>query len=139
MLDAPVLSVDTNGMTSLATLLAQNPEWSLVLAAYAAAEQVLPPAPKRAELAVEVEPDAVEDGRWVPRLHDLQEIQDDRLPRIHGRLIAEGLLRFNLLGRSAGIGYRLTPAGRQALGLAPPADIDEHAERAPDEQESAAA
>jgi hypothetical protein len=139
MLDAPVLSVDTNGMTSLDTLLAQNPEWSPVLAAYAAAEPLLPPAPKRAEPAAEAQTEAVEDGRWVPRLHDVQGIEADRLPRIHGRLIAEGLLKFNLLGRSAGIGYRLTPTGRHALGLAPQGDTDERSERVTEEQEPAAA
>jgi hypothetical protein len=126
-------------MTPLATLLAQNPEWSLVLAAYAAAEQLLPPTPKRAEATPESETEVDDDGRWVPRLDDLQGIEAERLPRIHGRLIAEGLLKFNLLGRSAGIGYRLTPAGRQALGLSGQVDSDDQAERAADEHETAAA
>jgi hypothetical protein len=126
-------------MTPLATLLAQNPEWSLVLAAYAAAEQLLPPTPKRAEATPESETEVDDDGRWVPRLDDLQGIEAERLPRIHGRLIAEGLLKFNLLGRSAGIGYRLTPAGRQALGLSGQVDSDDQAEGAADEHETAAA
>lgn len=127
-------------MTSLASLLAQNPDWSLVLAAYAEAEQSLPPAARRPEPGAETEESPGDDARWVPRLHDVQGIDDSRLPRVHGRLIAEGLLRFNLLGRTAGIGYRLTPAGRQALGLADQlATPEEQAEPSSDEYSSAVA
>lgn len=133
-------------MTSLPSLLAQHPEWSIVLSAYAGAEQALPPRPKRTGgaatagspdgLPAEDDASAVEqsgessspdeatpaeteeDSRWIPRLGEVEGVAADQLSRVHGRLIAEGLLRFNLLGRTDGIGYRLTPAGRQAVEIA---------------------
>lgn len=115
--------------TALPSLLEQHPEWSLVLAAYSAAEQHLPPRPKRAAPAVSegsAQPDDAldpasegdDDTRWIPRIGEIAGIAPELLPRAHGRLIAEGLLRFDLMGRSDGLGYRLTPAGRQALAIA---------------------
>jgi len=52
---------------------------------------------------------------WIPRLRDVDEVPRDRLTPIHGRLIAHGLLQFQLQGREEGVVYRLTPAGRKAL------------------------
>jgi hypothetical protein len=61
----------------------------------------------------------VEKG-WVPRLAAVAEVPGDQLSAIHGRLIAHGLLRFELAGRSEGVEYQLTPLGRQAV--TPPAN-----------------
>jgi hypothetical protein len=58
------------------------------------------------------------DTGWIPRLRDLPGIAAERLAPLHGQLIAHGLLRFNLLGRTAGVGYRVTPEGRQLLSTA---------------------
>ena len=118
------------------SLLEQHPEWSLVLAAYSAAEQQLPPRPKRVAPPISDEPEqpdaatlhpaaGEDDARWIPRISEIEGVAADLLPRAHGRLIAEGLLRFNLLGRTDGIGYRLTPAGRQALGIAAQTNAEE--------------
>lgn len=52
---------------------------------------------------------------WIPRLREVADVPHDRLTPIHGRLIAHGLLQFQLLGREEGVVYRLTPAGRKAL------------------------
>jgi hypothetical protein len=132
---------------TLPSVMTQHPERSLVLAAYADAEKSLPPRPKRAEPTGLAEPaafaskvtkaeaadepagdaaptdeapapEAEEDPRWIPRLGQVEGVPTELLSRVHGQLIAEGLLRFNLLGRMDGIGYRLTPAGRQALEVA---------------------
>jgi hypothetical protein len=73
-----------------------HPEWNPVLQAYWQAQQ------------------QAEKG-WVPRLPNVVEVPADQLSAIHGRLIAHGLLRFELAGRSEGVEYQLTPLGRQAV------------------------
>jgi hypothetical protein len=78
-----------------------HPEWNLVLQAYWRAQQ------------------QAEKG-WVPRLPVVAEVPGDQLSPIHGRLIAHGMLRFELAGRSEGVEYQLTPLGRQAV--VPPAE-----------------
>lgn len=78
-----------------------HPEWNPLLQAYWQAQQ------------------RVEKG-WVPRLAAVAEVPGDQLSAIHGRLIAHGLLRFELAGRSEGVEYQLTPLGRQAV--TPPAN-----------------
>ena len=54
------------------------------------------------------------DG-WMPRLAEVPEIPTTELPGIHGKLIAYGLLKFDLAGRDGGIRYQLTPLGKQGL------------------------
>jgi hypothetical protein len=56
---------------------------------------------------------------WVQRLRVVDGILPDRMAPIHGRLIAHGLLQFQLQGRDEGVVYRVTSAGRQKLN--PPA------------------
>jgi hypothetical protein len=73
-----------------------HPEWTPLLRAYWQAQQ------------------QVEKG-WVPRLAMVAEVPGDQLSAIHGRLIAHGLLRFELAGRTEGVEYQLTPLGRQAV------------------------
>ena len=66
---------------------------------------------------------AIEAGRaaseehtgWVERLRSIPGIAEGDLPRIHGRLIAFGMLRFHLEGRASGMEYQLTGAGRRLL------------------------
>ena len=56
---------------------------------------------------------------WVARLRSVDGIPADRLAPIHGRLIAHGLLQFQLQGRDEGVLYRVTTAGRQKLAESP--------------------
>jgi hypothetical protein len=75
-----------------------------VLAAYSAAQPV-------------VATDVVEGEAvgWVPRLAVVEQVSPERLAPLHGKLIALGLLRFQLLDRTGGMVYRLSPEGRRAL------------------------
>jgi hypothetical protein len=125
MLETPVAPVDTLGMSEATAVLNDQQELICVLAAYRAAEQADPePSPAPPAVAVEsTEPfaenaEAEPDTGWIPRLRELQGIAAERLAPLHGQLIAHGLLRFNLLGRTAGVGYRVTPEGRQLLATA---------------------
>jgi hypothetical protein len=74
-----------------------NPDWRIVLQAYA---------DRRTETA------------WVPRIESIPDFDPALLSPVHGKLIALGLLKFDLDGKSGGIQYQLTPLGRNAL-LAP--------------------
>lgn len=52
---------------------------------------------------------------WIPRLRAVDGISEGRLGPLHGKLIALGLLKFQLTGRTSGILYRLSPEGRAEL------------------------
>lgn len=52
---------------------------------------------------------------WVSRLREVDGVPQDHLVPVHGRLIAHGLLQFQLQGREDGVVYRVTAAGRQML------------------------
>lgn len=58
------------------------------------------------------------DG-WLSRLQSVEGVDDEALSRIHGRLIAWGFLTFRLAGRTTGIQYQISPAGKQALARHP--------------------
>lgn len=62
---------------------------------------------------------------WVARLRVIEGIARDRLAPIHGRLIAQGLLQFQLQGRDEGLVYRTTGAARDLLATARRRDADE--------------
>lgn len=123
MLETPVAPVDTLGMSEATAVLTDQQELICVLAAYRAAEQADPECTQPV-VCVETgdsngESAEAESGAgWIPRLRDLPGIAINRLAPLHGQLIAHGLLRFNLLGRMAGVGYRVTPEGRQLLAIA---------------------
>jgi len=78
-----------------------NPEWRLLLAAYH--EKI-----------------AAGSIEWSPRLADVAGLAAEELSAIHGKLIALGLLKFEIGSRAEGVHYQLTPLGRQAL--IPPAE-----------------
>ena len=62
------------------------------------------------------------DG-WVSRIQSLAEIADGQLPRVHGKLIALGLLQFQLSGRMGEGHYQVSPLGVRALsGGGPPCE-----------------
>jgi hypothetical protein len=136
---------------TLAALLAENPAWRAVLAAYWRAEQDLaarpapppppespsPPVPPSAAPAFHetgVEPLPTESPRrrvtGVPRLTAIEGVPDDELSAIHGRLIAEGLLQFDVFNRDAGMVYRLTREARLALAAVLNDDADAMANEA---------
>jgi hypothetical protein len=120
-LETHVAPVDTLGMSEATAVLNEQQELICVLAAYRAAEQADPVHVEQPAVAVEAAEPGVEaveaesDTSWIPRLRELPGVAGDRLALLHGQLIAHGLLRFNLLGRTAGVGYRVTPEGRQLL------------------------
>lgn len=117
---------------TLAALLADEPAWRAVLAAYERAERALASRPAPApsllqpssvppsdETIPAAEPQTPESPRrrptGVPRLTSVEGAPDDELSSIHGRLIAAGLLQFDVLSREEGLVYRLTREARLAL------------------------
>ncbi len=83
-------------------LLNQNDDWRLLLAAYSDASRR------------EKDSNPEFDG-WLQRLSSVNAVKDERLPRIHGKLIALGLLKFQLGSRSAGVLYQVSGDGQRAL------------------------
>jgi len=85
-----------------------------VLRAYADAEQELSAAhPQRSDGAEAVP----QPTTWVTRLREIEGVPSDQLAPIHGRLIALGLLHFQLPGRDEGVVYRVTSDGRKAITM----------------------
>jgi hypothetical protein len=58
---------------------------------------------------------AAETIGWVPRLSRLDGVEPEQLSSLHGKLIALGLLTFEVSGK-LGMQYQLSPAGKRALG-----------------------
>lgn len=54
-------------------------------------------------------------SRWVQRITHIATIERAELSKIHGRLIAYGLLKCDLAGRSDGMVYQLTLSGKTIL------------------------
>lgn len=93
-----------------------------VLGAYADAEQALSATrPKQPEN----EESETQHTTWVGRIQDIEGVPRDQLAPIHGRLIALGLLHFQLQGRDEGVVYRVTPEGRRALSKSHQPAVDE--------------
>ena len=82
-------------------LLRQNQNWRRVLEAYSEQQRVKQATPET-------------DG-WLERVVRVDGVPNKQLPRVHGKLIALGLLKFQLAGRTAGVRYQLSPEGWQAL------------------------
>lgn len=58
---------------------------------------------------------AGESVTWVSRIVQLDGIESRELSRIHGQLIAWGLLQFQLAGRTSGMQYQLTRLAKHLL------------------------
>jgi len=86
--------------------LKQNTDWRAVLSAYQEAHHA-------AQLAAKTS-DQEFDG-WLPRVMSVEGLDEESLPRIHGKLIAWGFLKFQLAGRGTGVVYQISPAGRKIL------------------------
>jgi len=95
-------------------LLEQNPEWVHVLEAYRSLHQK----------ACVLDPDG---NGWLSRISSVDHVPSEQLPSIHGKLIALGLLEFQLAGRMDGVQYRLSPEGRRGLeqSVRDPCEINE--------------
>jgi len=62
---------------------------------------------------------------WAPRLTSVGDVDSEELSKIHGRLIAYGLLKCDLADRSAGVVYQLTPEARRAIASLATVESDE--------------
>ena len=80
----------------------ENPEWSLVLRHYSILRRDIK------------ERDPEFDG-WIVRQNKVDGVVTERLPRIHGKLIAFDLLKFQLSGRDSGVFYKVTRTGEKML------------------------
>ena len=89
----PILSSMTNPELELFDA---NPEWGLLLAAY---QQKM----------------AAESLEWSPRIIEVPGLPAELLSAVHGKLIALGMLKFEIGSRADGVQYQLTTLGRQAL------------------------
>jgi hypothetical protein len=56
---------------------------------------------------------------WVSRIAQLEGVDPARMSTLHGRVIALGYLKFQLIDRQIGLRYRLTPAGKQVVKAEP--------------------
>ncbi|MBW3539177.1 MAG: hypothetical protein KY476_02810 [Planctomycetes bacterium] len=91
--------------------LTRDDGWQQVLAAYSDSAD----AARRQQEAF--------DG-WTPRLESVEGVAGELLSRLHGRLIAAGLLKFQLADRTTGLCYQLSPQGRRRLAGESQADDD---------------
>ena len=56
-----------------------------------------------------------EELEWSPRMTAVEGLVPEQLSVIHGKLIALGMLKFEIGSRADGVQYQLTSFGRQAL------------------------
>lgn len=101
----PIAAVDRIDMNlNELDQLRRHPEWQQVLRAYRTEQRV----------QKKIQP---EEEEWVRRLHTISGVAETHLPRIHGKLMAYGLLKFRLAGRADGVLYRVSSAGLEALRI----------------------
>ena len=101
--DLPVRVDTSRTMDEIDTLqLRRNPDWRATLQVYYDLQQQLR----------EQSPDS--DG-WMARQTAVPGIEPAQLSAIHGKLIAHGMLRFDVGGRDVGVRYQLTHQGRRAF------------------------
>tara|TARA_R110000868_G_scaffold410666_1_gene699594 strand:- start:7988 stop:8350 length:363 start_codon:yes stop_codon:yes gene_type:complete len=80
----------------------ENPEWCLVLRHYS-------------QMQVQVKEQDPESDGWIIRQNEVDGVVVEHLPRIHGKLIAFDLLKFQIAGRDSGVFYKVTTAGNKML------------------------
>jgi hypothetical protein len=96
-------------LDDVAEQLAATTGWRRVLEAYASLS-----ASSAVRQSIEGRPEVQESLGWVPRISRLDGVDAERLSALHGRLIALGLLSFEVSGK-AGMQYQLSPLGRRTL------------------------
>jgi hypothetical protein len=74
------------------------------------------------------------DG-WVDRITEIEGVVSEQLSRMHGKLIALGLLEFELGDRTGGMRYQISLLGRQALRA--PVDSEFESDAEEDSEEAA--
>lgn len=80
----------------------ENPEWCLVLRHYS-------------QTQVQVKEQDPESDGWIIRQNEVEGVVAEHLPRIHGKLIAFDLLKFQIAGRDSGVFYKVTNSGNKML------------------------
>ena len=80
----------------------RNPQWRATLQIYF-------------DMQEEQRRQAPDSSGWVPRQTVVAGIDPAQLSSIHGKLIAFGMLKFDVVGRDVGVQYQLTSLGRRAL------------------------
>ena len=83
-----------------------HPEWRQVLLAYG--DELETATPADAETA-----DFLARG-FRSRVREVEGVPADQMARVHGKLIAHGLLQVEIAGRTGGMLYQLTAIGRRA-------------------------
>ncbi len=63
-------------------------------------------------------------GGWLDRIDEVPGISTTSLTTVHGYLIAQGMLKFEITGRSVGLQYQISTAGRDALNRKPAESAD---------------
>jgi len=87
-------------------LLDAYPEWRQLLLAYNDdVDSVILTEPETSEFVAR---------GFRPRVREVDGVPADQMTRAHGKLIAHGLLQVEITGRTGGMLYQLTAAGRQA-------------------------
>ncbi len=115
---------DTFGMESYARQqLERDQSWRILLAAYAELQSAETTSDEL-DASESDGPEQAGTSNWVARIDSVPEVKDEHLPRLHGRLIAFGLLKFQLASATTGIEYRVTPKGRQMLSSEPAVETD---------------
>lgn len=80
----------------------ENPEWCRVLNHYS-------------QLQLQAKAQNPEFDGWIVRQNGVAGVVVEHLPRIHGKLIAFDLLKFQISGRDSGVFYQLTREGDKML------------------------
>ena len=97
------MQADSTGLIDIALEeLADVPHWKHLLSSY------------REQQLAEKAADPEHEG-WIPRIRTLSDIGGEQLSQLHGKLIAVGLLKFELGGRSSGMSYQLSSLGVRML------------------------
>ncbi len=105
--------------------LAATTGWRRVLEAYARLAPPARPARKEPLPTTDDVPEGPETLGFVPRLSQVEGVEPGQLSALHGKLIALGLLSFEVSGK-AGMQYQVSPLGRRTLdrGIEDPAVDD---------------
>jgi len=103
MLEPAVAAVDKPGMAESNFLLdALNEQNLQVLQVYV-------------DRSVAAKASNKEHDGWLDRQQSSDEFDDEQLTRIHGELIAMGMLKFQLTNRNTGLQYSVSETGRETL------------------------
>ena len=94
--------------------LAATTGWRRVLEAYVSLAPAPRPARNNALPTTGEAPESPETLGFVPRLAQVDGVDPQQLSSLHGKLIALGLLSFEVSGKS-GMQYQVSPLGRRTL------------------------